>query len=143
MICFDSLDTICSFPRIKDADFLFLESVVSLDETRRALFSMNNYKSPGPDGFHPFFYKSQWNIIGKSIHKLVLDCFSNPRHIGNINQTLITLIPKCVDPSKVNHLRPIALCNVSYKIISKVISQRLKVISSLCYFTKSKQFYSR
>lgn len=63
------------------------------------IFIMNSsYKSPGPDGFHPLFFKSQWDIVWNSIHRLVLDCFRNPSSIGDINKTLITLIPKSEDP---------------------------------------------
>lgn len=106
-----------------------LTKEVSLDETKRALFSMGNYKSPGPDGYHPVFFKSQWEILGNSIFQLMSDCFLDPSKIKKkINQTGFTLIPKCDDPSKVKQLRPIALYNVSYKIISKIIIDRLKPI---------------
>lgn len=117
---------ITSYPMIKDEDRMFLEQPVSLEETRKALLSMGNFKSPCPDGFHSIFFKSHWSHIGNSIHKLVLDCFANPSSIKDINQTVVSLIPKCEDPSEVSQLRPIALCNVSYKIISKIISNRLK-----------------
>lgn len=119
--------SLSSYPIIKE-DRLYLEGDISLEETKRAFFSMNNYKSPGPDGYRPHFFKSQWYFLGNSIHYLVRDCFNNPGKIKDVNHTLITLIPKCEDPSKVIHLRHIALCNVSYKIISKVVSQRLKMI---------------
>lgn len=117
---------ITSFPPIKEEDKAFIEKAVTKDEVKKALFSMGSYKSPGPDGYHPIFFKKHWNHIGNSIYKLVVNCFANPSLIKDLNQTLISLIPKCDDPSKVTHLRPIALCNVSYKIISKVIVQRLK-----------------
>lgn len=99
---------------------------MTLEETRKALFSMSSYKSPGPDGFHPIFFKRQWHSIGRSVFNLIAECFANPSKIRDLNQTLITLIPNCDDPSRVSQLRPIALCNVSYKIISKIIVQRLK-----------------
>lgn len=87
---------------------------------------MQNYKSPVSDGYHPIFFKSQWDTLGHYILNLVCDYFSNQQKIGDINQTLITLIPKCKDPYMVKQLRPISLCNVSYKIISKTVTQHLK-----------------
>lgn len=120
--------TLSTFPNIKERDRTLLESPVSIDEIKRALFSMKNFKAPGPDGFHPIFFKSQWNAIGGSVYSLVNDCFSDPSKIGSLNNTLLTLIPKKDDISYVNQLRPIALCNVSYKIITKVIAQRLRII---------------
>lgn len=57
-----------SFPPIMNSDMILIESPISIEETKNALFSMKNYKSPGPDGFHPLFFKSQWDIIGDSLH---------------------------------------------------------------------------
>lgn len=124
----EAFNSVSTFPIIKESDKSMLAGDISLVEVRRALFSMGNYKSPGPDGYHPIFFKSQWDIVGSSIFKMVQECFSEPEKIGDINQTLLTLIPKCDDPSKVKHLRPTALCNVSYKIVSKIITQRLKSV---------------
>lgn len=89
---------------------------------------MKNYKSPGPYGFHPLFFKSQWEIIGSSLHQFVVDCFQNPKKISEVNQILISLIPKWDTPARVSQFRPIALCNVVYKVVTKVITQRLSNI---------------
>lgn len=112
----------CSFPTIFSQDLEFLDRDVSIEETKQALFSMQNLKSPGPDGFHPLFFKSQWEVLGPSIYDFVSSCFADPRNIQGVNHTLLTLLPKCDDPSYVTHFRPIALCNVIYKIVTKVIT---------------------
>jgi hypothetical protein len=89
---------------------------------------MQNLKAPGPDGFHPLFFKSQWHIIHESLHNLVLKCFGDPSYVQHINQTLISLIPKNADPARVTQFRPIALCNVAYKVVTKIVAQRLRQI---------------
>lgn len=113
---------------IKDEDMHYLNSNVSIDETKSALFSMRNYKLPGPDGFHPLFFKSQWEVVGISLHNLVVDCFAHPNRISKANQTVVTLIPKCDIPNRVSQFRPISLCNVAYKVVTKIITQRLRCI---------------
>lgn len=79
---------------------------MTIEETKSALFHMRNLKSPGPDGFHTLFFKSQWDIVGTSIHRFVLDVFNDPSLIQDVNETLLTLIPKCEDPSRISHFRP-------------------------------------
>jgi hypothetical protein len=94
--------TVTSFPPIKDHDLYFLSKEVDIEETRKALFSMGNLKSPGPYGFHPVFFKSQWEVVGPSLHHFVQQCFLSPENIKEVNHTLITLIPKCEDPTLVS-----------------------------------------
>lgn len=87
---------------------------MTLEEVKEALFFMGNYKALGPDGFHPLFFKAKWDIVGAPIFHLVQQVFESPSKIGDINQTLLTLIPKVVNPSRPSDFRPIALCNVMY-----------------------------
>lgn len=116
------------FPEIHNEDLIMLDSPVSIDEVRSALFSMGNYKSPGPDGFHPLFFKSQWDVLGTSIFQFVQRVFQNPLLIREVNQTLISLIPKQEDISKASQFRPIALYNVIYKVVTKVVANRIRPI---------------
>lgn len=58
--------------------------------------------------------------------KFVQQVFEDPSRIGDINQTLLTLIPKVHDPSRPSNFRPISLCNVVYKVITKIITNRMK-----------------
>lgn len=54
---------------------------------------MQNLKVPGSDKYHPLFFKSQWHVVGNSIHDFVLNCFENPPLMHEVNKNLITLIP--------------------------------------------------
>lgn len=94
-----SLQTLSGYPPIKDEDLHSLGLPVTLMEVQNALFSMGtNYKAPGPDGFHPLFFKAKWEIVGPSIFQFVQHVFEEPSKIGDINHTLLTLIPKVIEP---------------------------------------------
>jgi hypothetical protein len=87
---------------------------------------MRSNAAPGPDGFNAAFYKSAWSWIQQDIQKLVTDFYTYAHMPTEINQTFITLIPKKNQPTTPQDYRPISLCNVIYKIISKSLANRLK-----------------
>ncbi|KAG7543067.1 Reverse transcriptase domain [Arabidopsis thaliana x Arabidopsis arenosa] len=105
-----------------------LTKVVSLEEVRRALFSLNPDKTPGPDGLTAAFYQKFWDIVGEDLFHLVKDFFVSGTFDSRLNETNICLIPKTDRPRSMTEFRPISLCNVAYKVISKVLSSRLKKI---------------
>jgi hypothetical protein len=104
-----------------------LLAVYTENEVHQALMQMAPIKAPGPDGFSADFYQQQWDIVGPKVSKIVLHFLNGARMEENTNATFIALIPKKTAPS-VTDFRPISLCNVSYKIIAKVLANRLKSI---------------
>lgn len=92
---------------------------------------MSADKSPGPDGMNAMFIQQHWDIVGPIVTKAVQDCLNEKEYVGLINSTLVTLIPKVNDPVYVSDFRPISLCNVLYKVISKVLINMLKNILPL------------
>ena len=89
---------------------------------------MGPTKAPGPNGMNALFYHKFWHVMGDTIVLAVLDFLKNGNMLPEINHTNIVLIPKIRNPMKVSDLRPISLCNAIYKIISKVLANRLKQV---------------
>lgn len=107
---------------------LALLRVVSLEEVEEAAKSMPNDKAPGPDSFTINFYKACWNTVKTEVWEVVEDSRRSCSILKSLNSTFLALIPKEEEANSPEKFRPIALCNVIYKIISKVIANRLKPI---------------
>ncbi|XP_020672720.2 uncharacterized protein LOC110092491 [Dendrobium catenatum] len=103
---------------------------VNTCEIRKAVFSGSSTSSPAPDGFNFHFYKSGWTIIGPLLIKAVSSFFSKGFMPRGVKTTALALIPKHNHASVIFDFRPIALCNVIYKIIAKIIANRLAPIMS-------------
>lgn len=92
------------------------------------MFSIGDLKAPGPDGMAAVFYKRYWNLVGDQITPEVLAVLTGQGLPANWNDTTVVLIPNVKNPDKLKDLRPISLCNVIYKVVSKVLANRLKMI---------------
>ena len=97
------------------------------EEVREALFMMHPEKAPGPDGMTALFFQHSWHIIKNDLVEMVNNFLVSGEMDARLNITNICLIPKTERPTRMTELRPISLCNVGYKIISKVLCQRLKI----------------
>ncbi|KAL0455613.1 UNVERIFIED_CONTAM: LINE-1 reverse transcriptase [Sesamum latifolium] len=114
----------CYVPTPEDGDFL--TRPILKEEVKEAVFDIAEDKTPGPDGFSSRFYKAAWPVIGDEVTRAVQDFFVTGKLLKQINSTLLSLIPKVVSPVTVSDFRPISCCNVLYKIISKIIVQRMQ-----------------
>jgi len=97
-------------------------------EVEKAIIDTAPLKASSLDGMPPLFYHTYWSDIGMDITQAILSCLNSSSLLKSINHTFITLIPKVKNPENVSEFRPISLCNVIYKIISKVLANCLKPI---------------
>lgn len=82
----------------------------------------------GPDRWMVEFFLSFWDIMGKDVLEMVEESKKYGLVSKALNSTFIALLPKKTKLDTFNDFKPISLCNLAYKIISKIISERLKPI---------------
>jgi len=112
--------------RVPPAQNDMLLAVFLADEIDQALAQMHTLKSPGPDGLGVCFFQHHWETIGPKVKGAILDFVNGGSFDPGIIKTFIALIPKSPEASLVGEYRPISLCNVVYKLIAKVLANRLK-----------------
>lgn len=99
-------------------------------EIKEAVFQMEHNKSPRPDGFPVEFYQVFWDIIKSDLIALFNDFYEERLPLHSLNFGVITLLPKIMDATKIQQYRPICLLNVSFKIFTKVATNRLMRVAS-------------
>jgi hypothetical protein len=99
------------------------------EEVKRAMFQMKHNKSPGPDGFPAEFYQVFWDILKGHLMALFCEFHQGSLPLFSFNFCTIILLPKCVEALKIQQYRPICLLNMSFKIFTKVLTNRLTSVS--------------
>ena len=98
------------------------------DEIHSAVFSLNQDSAPSPDGFGAVFFQKYSEIIKHDVIKAVLQFFNSGWLLPNFNSNTLVLIPKTNNADSVDQYRPIAVANFKFKIISKILADRLASI---------------
>ncbi|GJY62117.1 RNA-directed DNA polymerase, eukaryota [Tanacetum coccineum] len=102
-----------------------MERMISKEEVKRAVWDCGVDKSPGPDGFSFSFYRHFWPVIEKDVFEAVDYFFMYGEIPNGCNSNFIALIPKILDANMVKDFRPISLIGSLYKIIAKILANRL------------------
>ncbi|PWA47507.1 RNA-directed DNA polymerase, eukaryota [Artemisia annua] len=117
-----------SFLKLSPNQITSLDAPFSCEEIKKAVWDCGSDKAPGPDGFTFGFFKIFWEVIKEDVFALVRS-FQNRRVIPRgCNPSFIALIPKVKDPRFTSDFRPISLIGCQYKIIGKLLANRLAMV---------------
>nr|KYP53426.1 Transposon TX1 uncharacterized [Cajanus cajan] len=116
------------FKQISDREKCQLTADIDLEEIKMAVWDCDSSKSPGPDGFNFKFIKSFWETVKEDIVRMMKEFHANGKLPKGTNSTFITLIPKVDDPQSLGDYRPISLVGCLYKILAKILANRLKKV---------------
>ena len=120
------LQTLCGFSQAEGSSVPPSRSCCPLHRRRSLEVLLERNPPSGIDGFNDAFYQVAWHIIAKDLLFGVNNFLKSSILLGQVNHTLICLAPKKVVPTLVDDYRPIALCNVLYCILSKLLAIRHK-----------------
>ncbi|EOY19749.1 Uncharacterized protein TCM_045057 [Theobroma cacao] len=102
-----------------------LEALISMEELKFAIWSCDGSKAPGPDGFNLNFFKHYWSFIKSELFDFISDFMTRGKLDKGINSSFIALIPKTPNPTALTEYWPISLINSLYKILAKLLANRL------------------
>ena len=100
----------------------------TLEEVKSAVWDCDNFKSPGPDGISFGFIKEFWDMLKNDLIRFMVEFHRNGKLAKGINSTFIVLIPKVDCLQRLNDYRPISLVGSMYKILAKVLANRLRSV---------------
>ena len=117
-------------PKVTPAENEVLAAEFSEKEVREAIFQMKHNKAPGSDGSPAEFYQVFWSLIKDDIMAMFRDFHHGDLPLFSLNFGIITLLPKEQEAKKIQQYRPICMLNVSFKIFTKVLANRLSLVAS-------------
>jgi hypothetical protein len=110
---------------IDDRVNALLTMIPSPSEIKNAVFDLNKDGAPGPDGFGAFFFQTYWEIIQSDVINAVIEFFNTGWLMPNFNANTLILIPKTPNADTIDQYRPIVMANFKFKVISKVLADRV------------------
>ncbi|KAA3479525.1 reverse transcriptase [Gossypium australe] len=102
------------------------------EEIVEAINNIRPTKASELDDFPTIFFQKFWHIVGREVNNFCLEVLNKGKSLKPLNHTNIMLLPKTVHPKDLTNFRPISLCTVFYKIISKSIANRLQKVLDHC-----------
>jgi hypothetical protein len=110
---------------VSDNENNILTAIPDSEEIKQAVFTLSGDSAPGPDGFGGCFYQTYWDIVAPDVCLAVQYFFQNNHLMRNYNSSNVVLIPKFKGADRVEDFRPIAITNFKFKIITKILADRL------------------
>ena len=92
---------------------------------------MDRDKAPSLDGFSMAFFQDCWEVIKEDIMSVFFDFYARGKFEKSLNATFISLIPKVFGASDLKEFRPISLIGGMYKIIAKVLANRMRTVVAM------------
>ncbi|CAA0831454.1 Unknown protein, partial [Striga hermonthica] len=117
-----------SFPPLEVSHSRLIARDISESKVLGALKKMAPLKAPGVDGLHALFFQQKWKHVGPSVCAQIFDIWREGRVPSSLNMTLLVLIPKVDNSMSLMQFRPISLLNVVYKLLTKVLAERIKLV---------------
>ena len=103
-----------------------LEEMFTKEEILATISGLNGDKAPGPDGFPLAFWSFSWDFVKVEVLGFFREFFEHNQFVKSLNATFLVLIPKGRTVEDLKDLRPISLVGSLYKILSKVLTNRIK-----------------
>lgn len=123
----DDLNVLFDFTCSQEDQNMFVAGF-SAQEIKDVFFSLPRNKTSGPDGYSSEFFISCWQIIGPEVIEAVQEFFKSGTMLRQWNATTLILIPKTTNASSTSDFCPISCLNTVYKVVSKLLSNRLKAV---------------
>ena len=98
------------------------------DEVHSTLMDMNGDKAPGPDGFTVAFWQCCWEFVKEEVLKMFKEFHKQNAFLKSLNNTFLVLLPKKRGAEELGDFRPISLLGGLYKLLAKVLANRIKKV---------------
>jgi len=144
----ESISNVPDTSNMEDSIGTFIPALVSSEENmmlikcldcleiNNVVFNLNGNSAFYPDGFSGVFYHSSWEIIGTDVCNVVQQFFKQNWVLPEMNSNVVSLIPKIQGVDSIKDYRPIVVTNFKFKIISRILADRLALVVARIIYPK-------